>query len=125
MKILDLPFLLLSLAALAASVLLLRRGGGNEAHVIIRTAQAEYVYPLAKDAVYRIEGSLGTSEIAVSGGTVRFVDSPCPGKTCVMTGALSQPGQWAACLPNEVFVRIEGAEGGLDAVAQQAIPVAQ
>ena len=120
-KLLDLPILLLSLAALLASVLLLRRGGGDEKHVIIRTAEAEYVYPLSKDAVYQIEGSIGISEIEISGGTVRFLDSPCPSKTCVMTGALSEPGQWAACLPNEVFVRIEGSDSdknGLDAVAQ-------
>ncbi|MBQ3686478.1 MAG: NusG domain II-containing protein [Treponema sp.] len=105
-KLLDLPLFLLSLAALLTSVLLLRRGGRDERHVIIRTEEAEYVYPLSKDAVYRIEGSLGTSEIEIAGGTVRFLDSPCPGKTCVMTGALSEPGQWAACLPNKVFVRI-------------------
>lgn len=120
-KLLDLPLFLLSLAALLASVLLLRRGGRDERHVIIRTEEAEYVYPLSKDAVYRIEGSIGTSEIEISGGTVRFLDSPCPGKTCVMTGALSEPGQWAACLPNKVFVRIEGSDSDetlLDAVTQ-------
>lgn len=120
-KLLDLPIILLSLAALLTSVLLLRRGGRDEKHVIIRTEEAEYVYPLSKDAVYRIEGSIGISEIEISDGTVRFLDSPCPGKTCVMTGALSEPGQWAACLPNKVFVRIEGSDSDeklLDAITQ-------
>ncbi len=117
-KVLDLPVLLLSVAALLASVLLVRRGGGDERLLVVRTQEGEFVYPLSKDAVYRIEGSIGISEIEVSGGKARFRDSPCPGKTCVMTGELSEPGTWAACLPNQVFIRIEGKAQELDAIAQ-------
>ncbi|MBQ7166580.1 MAG: NusG domain II-containing protein [Treponema sp.] len=117
-KILDLPVLLLSVAALIASVLLVRRGGGDERLLVVRTQEGEFVYPLSKDAVYRIEGAVGISEIEVSGGKARFRDSPCPGKTCVMSGELSEPGAWAACLPNQVFIRIEGKSQELDAVAR-------
>ena len=117
-KVLDLPVLLLSVAALLASVLLVRRGGGDERLLVVRTQEGEFVYPLSKDAVYRIEGAIGISEIEVSGGKARFRDSPCPGKTCVMTGELSEPGTWAACLPNQVFIRIEGKAQELDAVAR-------
>lgn len=120
-KILDLPVLILSVAALIASVLLLRRGSGNERLLVVRSPKGEFVYPLSKDAVYRIEGAIGISEIEVSDGRARFKDSPCPGKTCVMSGELSLPGAWAACLPNQVFIRIEGEEpdgSQLDAIAQ-------
>ena len=118
MKILDIPILLLFVAALAASVLLVRRGGGDEGQLVVRTPKGEFVYPLSKDAVYKIEGAIGISEIEVADGKARFLDSPCPGKTCVMTGELSEPGTWAACLPNQVFIRIEGSRQELDAIAQ-------
>lgn len=120
-KILDLPVLLLSVAALAASILLVRRGGGDERLLVVRTPEGEFVYPLSKNAVYKIEGAIGISEIEVVDGTARFLDSPCPGKTCVMSGALSDTGAWAACLPNQVFIRIEGSRqdgNQLDAIAQ-------
>ena len=120
-KILDLPVLILSVAALVASVLFIKRGSGDERQLVVRTQEGEFVYPLSKDAVYQIEGVIGISEIEVSGGTARFRDSPCPGKTCVMSGELSEPGAWAACLPNQVFIRIEGKEADgtqLDAIAQ-------
>jgi hypothetical protein len=117
-KVLDIPILLLSVAALLASVLMVRRGGGDERQLVVRTPEGEFVYPLSKNAVYRIEGAIGISEIEVSDGAARFLDSPCPGKTCVMTGSLSEAGAWAACLPNQVFIRIEGDRQELDAIAQ-------
>lgn len=121
MKILDFPVLLLFAASLLASVLLLRRGKSDGGTLVVRTAEGEFVYPLSKNAVYRIEGAIGISEIEVADGKARFLDSPCPGKTCVMSGELSEPGAWAACLPNQVFIRIEGTgrDGKqLDALAQ-------
>ena len=36
------------------------------------------------------------------------MDSPCRDKLCVLEGAFSKPGKWAACLPNRVFVSIKG-----------------
>ncbi|MBQ9538012.1 MAG: NusG domain II-containing protein [Treponema sp.] len=117
-KILDIPVLLLFIAILTASILMLRKGGADESQLIVRTPEGEFVYPLSKDAVYDIEGAVGTSKIEVLGGKARFLDSPCPGKTCVLSGYLSEPGAWAACLPNEVFIRIEGKKQELDAIAQ-------
>ncbi len=118
LKVLDLPIILLSLAVLLASILLVKQGKGAEKLLVIGSPEGEFVYPLSKDAVYKIQGALGISEIVISGGKARFLDSPCPSKTCVMTGELSEPGQWAACLPNEIFIRVEGKDEGLDAVAQ-------
>ncbi len=39
-------------------------------------------------------------------GRIRFEDSDCPDKVCIKTGWLSKVGQTAACLPNEVFLKI-------------------
>ena len=52
-------------------------------------------------------------------GKAAIVASPCSGQTCVAAGALHKNGQWTACLPNRVFILIEGAEGedAIDAVS--------
>ena len=39
-------------------------------------------------------------------GTISFEQSDCPDKICVKTGKLHTVGQTAACLPNEIFIKI-------------------
>jgi hypothetical protein len=41
-------------------------------------------------------------------GSIAFAESDCPDKICVRTGRLHQVGQMAACLPNQVYVKIVG-----------------
>ncbi|MCR5318432.1 MAG: NusG domain II-containing protein [Treponema sp.] len=83
------------------------------------SAGGEYVFPLDRDGLYNVPGLHGDSVIEVLDGKARFKDSPCPNKTCVQQGFVSLPGEWAACLPNDVFIMIQGAakKGSVDAVA--------
>ncbi len=46
----------------------------------------------------------------VKDGAVAFHTSDCRDRTCIRTGFLSHPGQTAVCLPNEIVLRIDGAE---------------
>lgn len=39
-------------------------------------------------------------------GSIAFVESDCPDKICIRAGRLHLVGQTAACLPNEVYVKI-------------------
>lgn len=39
-------------------------------------------------------------------GSIRFEESDCPDKICVKTGKLNSVGETAACLPNEIFIKI-------------------
>lgn len=48
--------------------------------------------------------------IVAENGTIRFLESKCPDQICVRTGALDEPGDFAACLPAETIVTIEGDE---------------
>ncbi|HHV42576.1 MAG TPA: hypothetical protein GXX72_07025 [Clostridiaceae bacterium] len=41
-------------------------------------------------------------------GEIAFVVSSCPDKICIKSGKLSGTGEWAACLPNRVLLRIIG-----------------
>ncbi len=39
-------------------------------------------------------------------GNISFEHSDCPDKICIKTGKLHTVGQTAACLPNEIFLKI-------------------
>lgn len=39
-------------------------------------------------------------------GSIRFEESDCPHKLCIRAGKLNKPGQFAACLPNGIVLKI-------------------
>ena len=48
-------------------------------------------------------------------GSIAFIESDCPDKVCVKSGRLHLIGQMAACLPNQVYIKIVGAGSDKDA----------
>jgi len=56
---------------------------------------------------YHYEGNIDLTIVAEN-GTIKFLESQCPDQICVNTGVLSKPGDFAACLPAETIVIIEG-----------------
>ncbi len=75
---------------------------------LIEASGARWIYPLDIDREERIPGPLGETLVVIRGGKALVEDSPCPDKLCVHMPAISQQGQWIACLPNRVFVRVRG-----------------
>jgi hypothetical protein len=102
------------------SLLILNRQSGTR-YVQITGETGEWIAPLDKDAEYEIPGPLGITVVHIHDGKASVVDSPCKNKICILAGAISEPNQWIACLPNKVFVRITSSgskdEGGVDASA--------
>ena len=47
-------------------------------------------------------------ELRLSGGQAWVERSDCPFAVCVQMGRISRPGQWIACMPHGVFVRVLG-----------------
>jgi hypothetical protein len=43
-----------------------------------------------------------------SDGSIAFEESDCPDKVCVKSGHLHLVGQTAACLPNQIYIKIIG-----------------
>ena len=39
-------------------------------------------------------------------GSIAFIESDCPDKVCIHAGRLNQAGQFAACLPNGIVMKI-------------------
>ena len=113
----DVAAAVLFAAAIIFSFLMMKSGTGENRRLTVYSCGDEYVFPLDRDGRYEIKGLLGVSIVTVEDGGARFEDSPCPNKTCVQCGVLFEPGSWAACLPNDVFIRIESDDDEVDAVA--------
>lgn len=50
-----------------------------------------------------------------SDGSIAFIESDCPDKICIRSGKLHLVGQTAACLPNEVYIKIVSIQKDPDA----------
>lgn len=108
LRILDYFAILLSLLVVGVFSVYAYSGHEGTPMVDIQGQDGHWVYPLSGNRTLDIDGPLGTTVIAIKGDVVLFVSSPCPDKLCVRAPALTQIGEWNACLPNKVFVRITG-----------------
>lgn len=61
---------------------------------------------LSNNQVLHVHGDHGDSVIEVQNGRVRFKNSPCTSKRCVLSGWLQHNGEFAACLPNRVSIAL-------------------
>jgi len=107
---LDIVIILTTLVLIVFSAVWVYGGEAGPLQVRITSAYTnqEWIYPLTSDQEIAVPGPLGLTYIHIHDGQAAFTDSPCPEKTCVLAGAISIAGAWNACLPNRVFVRIEG-----------------
>lgn len=110
-KILDIVLLALALAATVFVSAKVFAGSGGEVSVRISGSEGEWAFPLSRDLEFPVKGPLGTTVVEIKDGRAAVETSPCPNQTCVLAGFVDKPGQWVACLPNHVFVRLEGSTG--------------
>ncbi|MDE7226904.1 MAG: NusG domain II-containing protein [Treponemataceae bacterium] len=106
---LDICLLAAYLAAIAASLFLLRGARTGTPLLVVNTPDGEFVYPLDTDRTIPAAGALGMSTLVIRDGRASFAQSPCPNKDCLRAAAISRTGEWAACLPNRILIRIESA----------------
>lgn len=91
----------------AISVWAVDRSGPGAA-VEITTDGGILIYPLDEPRIIEVSGPLGPSTIEIDGGGAFFATAPCRDQLCVIAGHQHEAGQWAACLPNRVFLTIIG-----------------
>jgi hypothetical protein len=103
----DFIITIISIAAVIFSINFIRQTGKGNPELVIDTPEGQYVYPLTKDRTVTIPGKIGDSVIQIKNGTACFLDSPCPNKLCVKSAPISKDSDWIACLPNQIFIRIE------------------
>jgi len=100
-------FCLLFGGALVLAVLVLRLPGGSRL-VVERDGRVVYRAPLNEDRRVQLEGPLGATEILIEKGSVRVLRSPCPHKVCIGMGRIDRSGEWLACVPNHLLLRVAG-----------------
>ena len=108
LRIFDVLAVSLSLGAIAAFSVYAYSGRASSTEVVIEASGSQWIYPLSVDRQETVRGPLGDTIVVIRDGKAFVQDSPCPDKLCVHMPAISRPGQWIACLPNKVFVRVRG-----------------
>lgn len=110
--------IVLVLAALGAGLLFAMRGGlfsssasptgssgGPVAEATIGEQQLMTI-SLAENRIVHIDDAALPVQLEVRDGAIRFINSVCPDHDCEHFGWLRNEGDWAACLPAKVIVRI-------------------
>ena len=86
--------------------------------VSIEASGETYLYMLDMDRTIEVEGPLGITKIKIVNSEVFVEDSPCRDKLCVQASPLNKSGEWNACMPNKVFIRIpDSTENELDSLS--------
>jgi len=85
--------------------------------VLIRGDGGEWVYPISAEETVTVKGPIGETKIRIHGNCAWVESSPCDNHTCIATGSISKQGEWAACLPNNVFVIVHGVEDDVDGIS--------
>ena len=118
-KPLDIVVIVLSAVLTLAVGSLVYSGGNSSSRVVIRGPDRTWVFPLEAETLVDVPGPMGETRVRIHNGEAAIVSSPCGGQTCVSAGGLHRNGQWAACLPNQVIVLVEGAhdEDAIDAAS--------
>ncbi len=74
--------------------------------VEIVTPYKKIVLPLGKNRIIKIKGKLGYMTVEIYNKMVRVKESNCPNKICVKTGWISHNGEYIACVPNGVLIKL-------------------
>ncbi|GHU78205.1 hypothetical protein FACS189462_2260 [Spirochaetia bacterium] len=109
LKPLDFVVIGLSLALTAFSAFVIYGRPEAAGQVTIQGSGGVWVFPLDAEETLTVPGPLGDTVVEIRDHRARVLSSPCDNQTCVAAGHIDTNGEWAACLPNKVFVVIEGA----------------
>ncbi len=107
-KLLDWFFLVASFSLTVGTAWAVFAPSSSPLQVEVQDPEGTFLYPLDQDRTLEAHGPLGITTIEVVQGKVWVEDSPCVNKVCVAAGVIRHSGQFVACLPNRVFVRITG-----------------
>jgi hypothetical protein len=117
LKLLDYLAIVISLGCVGALAAYAYQGHEGATAVLIQAQGGQWIYSLDQDREITVEGPVGDTTIGIHAGGVRVVEASCRDKVCVSMGTISTPGSWIACLPNRLFIRIQGNDAQTDATA--------
>lgn len=57
---------------------------------------------------YVIETAYGTNFLVVENEQIAMIEANCPDKVCMEPGYIKKPGESLVCLPNRLYVEVQG-----------------
>lgn len=120
---LDIIIVLLLLSAGTVSFFLIRGEQGARAEVYVDNRRVAVFSLSGPEQLKEIPTRIGNVQLAVGGGAIRVVKSPCTQKICVLQGRIRHTHEKIVCLPAQLVVTIvdpdktEPAHGDVDAVS--------
>jgi len=82
--------------------------GQGETVSVYSDGRLMYRLSLSKNTEIHVQGILGVSKIRIENRQVYIFNAPCPHKICMTMGKVSRAGQVLVCIPNKLYVRIDG-----------------
>jgi hypothetical protein len=107
-KVLDMVIILLALGLTGFSAFAVYAKPQNAVYVRIEGPAQQWQFPLDAEETVAVTGPLGDTIIRIHNKEAWVESSPCDNKVCIAGGHLHTRGEWLACLPNTVFLLIEG-----------------
>ena len=108
LRIFDYLAIVFTLAIILLLAINVYGNSGEARFVTIEASGTSYVYMLDKDQTIQVPGPLGKTTVRIADSEVFVTDSPCRDKLCIKAPPLKKAGEWNACMPNKVFIRITG-----------------
>lgn len=114
----DIFLITLFIAVYFVVILFIPKQNKQGQYLKIITENHEKVYSLFIDKTIEVKGIDGITYISISNGKVNVTDSKCPHKICVKSKEIYLTGQIISCVPNGVYLFIEGKNGNVDAITK-------
>ena len=107
-KPLDIAIVALSIGLTGISAFYLYNKPNNSSQFLIQGQTQSWIFPMDAEETINVNGPLGITVVRIQGKEAWVETSPCVNKSCVAQGHALYQGAWIACLPNCVFLVIEG-----------------
>ena len=108
LKFWDVVIILLALALTGFFAFRIYLRPRNVSQVHIKGQDGQWIFPLDAEETVTVSGPMGMTVVRIQHGEAWVESSPCENKVCIAAGHIKRHGIWIACLPNNVFLVIEG-----------------
>ena len=108
----DYVALLAALGVIAAFSAVAAEQYGGRRMLQIEAPAGRFMYDFGEHIESFDLGSEVGCELRLTGSQAWVERSDCPFQVCVQMGRIERPGQWIACIPHGVFVKVVGTAEG-------------
>ena len=112
MTLMDGVIIIALLAGIVSSFIYMGQRREGSRVVVEREGKILFAASLDQEREVSFSGPVGETVLIVRRGAAFIRRSDCRDKVCVRMGEVAKVGDWIACVPNRLLVRVEGDEKG-------------